>query len=186
MPWHVIRRLHGSDTVARTWLVERLKLEIYYPQLRVSKPIARKRLSQAQRRSGRVFHEARLVPLLPGYYFVRLDMEKIDWRRLSELAHVGGMVNIGNLPARIGDDEIRALMAREVRGAIPEAEPARLLYKLGQAVRVTEGPFAGFDAVVAEDVAIARLDSEQRIRIALGLFGRETFIDAPARHLDKP
>jgi transcription termination/antitermination protein NusG len=58
----------------------------------------------------------------------------------------------------------------EAEGNIPVARRRRL-YRIGQLVRVVDGPFAMFNGT------IERLDSRERLKLALDVFGRMTSLE---------
>lgn len=84
-------------------------------------------------------------PLFPRYLFVRLgDSESAkSWAPIRSTKGVSRLVSFGNQPAKVSDGLVEVLKKREVAGGM---EPQRL-FRSGDRVRVTEGPFAGIEGV---------------------------------------
>jgi transcriptional antiterminator RfaH len=97
----------------------------------------------------RVRHARRSVealrPLFPGYLFVRLDPGACRWRSINGTMGVQRILVDGEAPKYLDEAIVRSIMDREdENGAIRMSRPSFLR---GQAVRVTDGPFAEVDAL---------------------------------------
>lgn len=187
LPWHIVRRVGKSDQHALDWL-KRMNLRTYYPLVREMRPVPRDKLSRKQRSAGITLMRPSLVPFFAGYIFVQMQMKGLDWQRLKDIAGLGGLVSKdGILPVRVSNELIDAIRSREVGGAVPGRTPAKLIFKLGQSVRITSGPFASFEGLVEKlpDAAIEDIDSETRIRVALEVFGQPTPVDLPLAFIEK-
>lgn len=176
--WYVVRSVGRRDTQVLDWL-RRREIESYYPSVREMRPLPRRKLSQAQRRLGLEILRPTTVPLFPKYYFVRLRLTDESWHEVFRLGGLTGMVCKGNLPALIDDALIAHLRSCEVDGAVPGKMPIRMVFSIGDRVRVTDGPFASFNAVVEKglDAEIQDLDGEVRITVAVDIFGRPTPVE---------
>ncbi len=184
--WHIVHFLGRSERQAIDFLRDR-RIEVYYPMVREMRPVPRKELSKKQRASGIAIRRPKLVPLFPRYMFVRFDMGKDGWREIFDHAGVGGMVCEGDLPVRVRDDLIAGIRGREIDGAVPGATPAELIFKIGETVRIKDGPFASFDGVVERlpSVAIEEIDADTRIRVAVSIFGRSTPVELEVQQVRK-
>ncbi|BBF93364.1 transcription termination/antitermination protein NusG [Blastochloris tepida] len=184
--WHVVRSIGRTDTQVLDWL-KRRDVETYYPVVREMRPVRRNKLSRAQRKAGLMILRPKLVPLFPKYYFVRLDLADGEWHELFRLGGLTGLVCAGGLPVRIGDDLVAALRGCEVDGAVPGTTPARVVFAVGDTVRVTNGPFAAQLATVERgiDVALQDIDGETRLTVAIELFGRATPVELMIDHVER-
>lgn len=148
--WHVVH----SDMRHAPCAIEAMRkvgYEVYYPQMRVLKPPRRDRLSAKQRNN--LAHLARpvLAPLFGGYMFVLFDISTGRWHELFDLFGVNGMIVNGGLPAPVARETVESLRALEIGGAIPLDMPVqRLLFGVGQKLRIEDGPFRGFDGTVQQ------------------------------------
>ena len=113
-------------------------------------------------------------PLFPGYVFCRIKPQ----RRLPILIIPGALhfVGIAKVPVPIEDEEIAAIQA-VVRSGLA-AEPWPFL-KVGQRVRLEEGPLAGLEGI------LAATPKEHRIVVSVTLLGRSVAV-AVERHWVKP
>lgn len=176
--WYVVRAVGKSDQQALDWL-KRLEIETYYPQVMQMRKMPRRLLSMAQRRSGTEILKPQIGPLFPRYIFARFGMARESWRDVFRTAGVGGMLCQGDLPVRMSNDLIGAIKSRESNGAVPASETVRALFRIGEKVQVTDGPFASFPGIVEKgiDCAIGDLDPDTRIKVAVNIFGRATPVD---------
>lgn len=130
-------------------LAKRISFETYAP----------KRLRMISH-ARRVSWEPR--SLFPGYLFVRLDPDEDRWQDVQRLSGVVSFVRFGRLPSSVEDDAIFALRRATDDGAFNDhLEP-------GDRVKVTDGPFAGTIARIAElspDRAVLELLQCASVRI---------------------
>ena len=85
------------------------------------------------------------LPLFPGYVFCRLDVSN----RLPVLSAPGvnSIVGIGKTPIALDESEIAAVHAI-VKSGLP-TEPWPFL-KVGQAVRIEQGPLSGVEGILTD------------------------------------
>jgi transcriptional antiterminator NusG len=76
------------------------------------------------------------------------------------------------------DDEVNAILNRVVEG---EAAPRNLIrFDVGEKVRVTDGPFEGFDGMV-EGVD----EAASRLKVSVSIFGRATPVELEFTQVSK-
>ncbi|MBN8958568.1 MAG: hypothetical protein J0H17_18685 [Rhizobiales bacterium] len=184
--WFIVHVL-GSDKHALDWLHDKLKFETYYPTTREYRPVAKRFLSPKQRSSGVAIMRPHDVPLFPRYVFMRCDPQRDEWNRVRSLAGVGGFVCKENQAVWVPDALIDNLRSREVAGVIPGKLPASMVFKAGEEVRITDGPFSHFNGTVEEtfDKPISEIDPDDRIRIAINIFGRSTALPLTIGQFEK-
>lgn len=183
--WHLVQTA-GGDGKAIDWL-DRCGIDHYYPQVRELRPVPRKQLSRKQRASGIPIMRPRLVALFPGYLFVHFDRQGGAWREIFDFAGIGGLVSADGRPVRVPDEMVAGIRAREIGGAVPGKTPAALIFHLGERVRVADGPFSPFEAIVEKlpRVSIEEIDAATRIRVAVDIFGRATPVDLEVSQIEK-
>jgi transcriptional antiterminator NusG len=77
------------------------------------------------------------------------------------------------------DAEVNAMLNRSV-GA-PEAQPRNLIrFDIGERVKVTDGPFEGFDGMV-EEVD----EGHSRLKVSVSIFGRATPVELEFTQVSK-
>jgi transcriptional antiterminator RfaH len=82
--------------------------------------------------------------LFPGYVFVLIVLQ---WHAAMRTPGVVRLVLDGGIPARVPDNVIAELRARERNGLLQLPEPRR--FRAGERVRVIHGPLVGLEGLVA-------------------------------------
>jgi transcriptional antiterminator RfaH len=119
-------------------------------------------LSSEKLLKGQVFKTTE--PLFPRYLFIRLDTSNSakSWTPIRSTPGVSKLVSFGNQPARVADELVELIRARESSGDIEE----KRLFKPGETIRVVDGPFAGVEGI------FQALDGTQRVMILFELMSK--------------
>ena len=119
------------------------------------------------RRGKKVTAERRFMP---GYVLVRMEMSDQGYHLINSINRVTGFLGPQGRPMPMRDAEVNAILNRVQEG---EESPRTLLhYGIGEKVKVNDGPFEDFDALV-EGVD----DENQRLKVTVSIFGRETPVE---------
>ena len=112
--------------------------------------------------------------VLPGYVLVRCEMDDEIWAAIKGTPNVTGFVGPGTTPTPLVRREVENLLYVKVEGAEPAAKRNRPRheYELGQTVRVKEGPFADFNAIIGEIN-----EDQMKLKVLVNIFGRETPVE---------
>lgn len=103
--------------------------------------------------------------LFPGYLVVLMDMSDDSWYIVRSTPGVTGFVGMGSTPTPLPKSEVLTLM----KFAKMEAPKFEAKFRLGDSVKVNEGPFKDFLGKVDE------VNEEQgKIKVLVSVFGRET------------
>jgi transcription termination/antitermination protein NusG len=128
------------------------------------------------RRGSKVNSERKFFP---GYVLVKMEMTDETWHLVKNVPKVLGFIGGTNeKPAPLSDKEAAAIMNR-VEESVEKPKP-KTLYEPGEAVRVTDGPFADFNGVVEE----VNYD-KNRLRVAVTIFGRSTPVELEFSQVEK-
>ena len=147
--WFCVRTLPKHELVAATALRRQLSVDCCSPRLRYRK---------MTRRGTVWFVEA----MFPGYLFAEFIYPELH-RRVQYLPGVQGLVEFGDFVATIDASTIVAL---QQQAGIDETVTVDPDIKVGQLVRITEGPLRGLEAVVTRV-----LPAKERIKVLLELLG---------------
>ena len=107
-------------------------------------------------------------PLFPRYLFINLaqDFMAKSWSPIRSTKGVSRMVRFGAEPAKIDDALVDLLKAHE---ASVLGEPERL-YKVGERVQLTQGPFAGIEGIYQ------MADGDRRVMVLIELMSKKVAV----------
>ncbi len=114
--------------------------------------------------------------MFPGYLLVRADMNDISWDVIRNTPGVTGFVGHGqrgSKPSALKRKDVENFLQVKTDGeqTVRRSKP-RLLYEVGETIRVKEGPFADFSGEVAE------INEDQlKVKVLVNIFGRETPVE---------
>jgi transcription termination/antitermination protein NusG len=116
----------------------------------------------------------------PGYVLVKANMTDEVWHMIKNIPRVTGFVgaNKGNRPLPISDKEAERILKQITEGV--EKPRPNVSFDVGEAVRVTEGPFASFQGTVEEID-----EAKGRLKVSVSIFGRATPIDLEFGQVEK-
>jgi transcription antitermination factor NusG len=147
--WCVVRSEPSRENTAATFL-GKAGYEVYLPRLR-----------QWRARHGR--RVATTPSLFPNYLFCQIER---GWWSARWAPGVAAIIMSGDQPAKIGDVIITELRDREVNGCVELPAPPRL--RVGDAVKIAQGAFAGLSGLVAG------MRPRERVELLLAVLGRVT------------
>lgn len=115
----------------------------------------------------------------PGYVLVQMEMTEDTWHLIRNIPKVLGFIGgLPDKPSPITDKEAEAILNRIQEGA-GKPKP-KVLFEVGEIVRVTEGPFNDFNGVVEE----VNYD-KSRLLVAVQIFGRSTPVELEFHQVEK-
>lgn len=167
--WYVLVVKRGAD-IAVDKQLENAKIEHWMPKQTV---VARRR-----GRYGMMRPEARTVPFLPGYIFVKVVWCAPCWEAFSSLKGVAGMIGGAERPAVVPESKMLKLRADVEHD--PEAIKTMMrAFNPGDRVSVDDGSFASFPGEVVS------VDDRGRALIEVMLFGRAVRVDLELAQISK-
>ena len=106
--------------------------------------------------------------IFPGYILVRMDLDDPSWLAVRTTPGVTAFVGMGNKPTPISEEEVDTIL----RFMKMEAPKYKTTFSVGEAVKITDGPFADFLGTINE------IDEEKgKIKVLVSIFGRETPVE---------
>ncbi len=174
MRWYVIQAYSGFEMQVMRAIkesIERLGLQDKFGEVLVPTEEVVEVKDGQKRKSERKF--------FPGYVLVQMEMDEDAWHLVKNVPRVIGFVG-GNSdkPRPITDKEAANILQR-VRAA-EEGPRLKVLYDIGEEVRVTDGPFNDFNGVVEEV-----MPDKGRLRVAVMIFGRSTPVELEFSQVEK-
>lgn len=174
MRWYVVHAYSGFENQVKKLLSERVErsgLQDKFGQILVPTEEVVEMRDGQKRKSERKF--------FPGYVLVQMEMEDECWHLVRETPKVMGFIGgTSDRPAPITDKEADAILQRVQEGA--EKPKPKVLFEVGEVVRVTDGPFNDFNGVV-EEVNYEK----SRLRVAVLIFGRSTPVELEFHQVEK-
>lgn len=159
--WYVVHTQPSAEGRAIAHL-ERQAFTVFCPRYRKVVRHARKTASV-------------LLPLFPSYLFVCLDLSRDRWRSINGTRGVARLIAHGDVPQPVLPGVVEALRSRASADGAMNWVPS---LRVGQAVRIAEGPFADLVGT------LERLGAAGRVSMLLGLFGRSVPVRLDGEVLD--
>ncbi len=161
--WYVIHSYSGYENKVQRNLQQRIEtMGMQGKIFRVVVPTE----DQVEMRDGQRRTIKRRV--FPGYVLVQMLLDEESWYVVRNTPGVTGFVGNGTTPLPLSAEEAEAILGRM------DAEKPRIKisFRVGETVRITEGPFADFMAVVDE-----LYPDRGKVRVLVSFFGRETPVE---------
>jgi transcriptional antiterminator NusG len=175
MRWYVVHAYSGFEKSVQRALEERIRragMESSFGKILVpTEEVVEMRGGQKNISERKFF---------PGYVLVEMDMNDEAWHLVKNTAKVTGFVGgaHGRKPPPITEKEVNAIMHQMQEGV--EKPKPKVLFEVGEAVRVKEGPFTDFHGSV-EDVNY----DKSKLRVTVTIFGRATPVELEFGQVEK-
>ena len=114
--------------------------------------------------------------VFPGYVLVNMILSEESWYVVRNTPGVTGFVGMGNDPTPLRPEEVQQILRRMEA----EAPLVKVTFKIGERVRIVDGPFNDFRGMVSE------IDMEKtKVRVMVNFFGRETPVELDFLQVEK-
>lgn len=114
--------------------------------------------------------------VFPGYVLVNMILSEESWYVVRNTPGVTGFVGMGTLPTPLRPEEVAQILRRMEA----EAPHVKVTFRVGERVRIVDGPFNDFRGTVAE------IDMERsKVRVMVNFFGRETPVELDFLQVEK-
>ncbi len=174
MRWYVVHAYSGYEKTVQRTLKERLAragLEAKFGDILVPTEEVVEMKDGQKRSSERKF--------FPGYVLVQMEMDEETWHLVRSVPRVLGFIGgSGDKPAPITEREADEILSR-VREGQDKPKP-KVLFEVGEMVRVADGPFNDFNGVV-EQVNYEK----NRLNVSVMIFGRSTPVELDFSQVEK-
>lgn len=118
--------------------------------------------------------------LIPGYIFVRMDMNDEAWFLVRNATKVLGFLGgkKGKKPVPMSDDSVQKMINKKEESE--EKPKMKVMFDFGEMVRVSSGPFADFQGTI-EDINY----DKHRLVVSVMIFGRSTPVELEFGQVEK-
>jgi transcription termination/antitermination protein NusG len=178
--WYVVHTYSGYEHKAKAALEERirtLKLQEKFGEILVPTERVQELGKGGQRKiSSRKF--------FPGYIFVNMELDDETWHVVRNTPKVTGFVGQPIKPGEkpdipeVPESEVREITQQMQEGAL-RPKP-KVLFEVGEAVKVVDGPFQDFNGTVEEVKP-----EKGKVRVLISIFGRATPVELDFVQVEK-
>lgn len=172
--WYVVHAYSGFEKSVQRALVERINragMGDFFGQILV--PVE----EVIEMKGGQKSITER--KFFPGYVLVEMELNDESWHLVKSTPKVTGFVGgTANKPAPISEKEVEKILHQMQEGV--EKPRPKVLWEIGEVVRVKEGPFTDFHGAV-EDVNY----DKSKVRVAVTIFGRATPVELDFGQVEK-
>lgn len=172
--WYVVHAYSGYEKFVMQALQERIRtdgLQDKFGEILVPTEEVVELRGGQKRKSERKF--------FPGYVLVEMIMDEQTWHMVKSTPKVLGFIGgTSDKPAPISSKEAETILQR-MQDSSEKPKP-KVLFEVGEVVRVIDGPFADFNGVV-EEVNYEK----SRLRVAVLIFGRSTPVELQFDQVEK-
>ena len=114
--------------------------------------------------------------IYPGYVLVEMIVTDDSWYVVRNTPNVTGFVGAGTTPIPVSLEEVEILKKR--MGV--ETPQYKIDFKIGDPVKIIDGPFKNFDGKVSE------IDEERgKVKVFVNMFGRDTPVELDSLQIKK-
>jgi transcriptional antiterminator NusG len=172
--WYVVHAYSGFEKSVQRALVERINragMQDMFGQILV--PVE----EVVEMKGGQKSITER--KFFPGYVLVEMEMNDESWHLVKSTPKVTGFVGgTAHRPAPISEKEVDKIMQQMQEGV--EKPRPKVLFEIGEVVRVKEGPFTDFHGSV-EDANYEK----NKLRVSVTIFGRATPVELDFAQVEK-
>ena len=172
--WYVLRAISGKEAKVKEYLDAELKTgcfgeyvsQVLIPTEKVVQIVNGKRVVKERN-------------YLPGYVLVEASLVGEVAHQLRNTPNVLGFLGGMENPAPLRQSEVNRILG-SVDELRDEGAPMAAPYSVGEAVKVTEGPFSGFSGLI-EEVS----DEKKKLKVMVKIFGRKTPLELGFTQVEK-
>jgi transcriptional antiterminator NusG len=115
----------------------------------------------------------------PGYVLVQMEMSDEAWHVVRSTPKVTGFVGGGQRPVPMDNEEVERIL-NQVHVTEEKPKP-KFDFRVGETVRITEGPFSNFTGVVEEIN-----EDRATLKVMVSIFGRATPVELEFHQVTRP
>lgn len=174
MRWYVVQAYSQYELRVKRLLLDRIAragLEEFFGQILIPTEEVSEMRDGKRHTSERKF--------FPGYVLVEMEMNDDTWHLVKDTPNVSGFVGgTSERPVPLTQHEVDAILHRMQDGG--GAPKPRTFYEVGEEIRVIDGPFSDFNAIV-EEVNYEK----SRLKVSVEIFGRATPVELEFYQVEK-
>ncbi len=106
--------------------------------------------------------------IFPGYMLIKMILDDNTWLIVRTTPGITSFVGMGNKPTPLPDQEVATIQ----KYMTMEAPKFKASFSVGEAVKITDGPFSEFLGSISEID-----DARGKLKVLVSIFGRETPVE---------
>jgi transcriptional antiterminator NusG len=173
LEWYIIHVFSGAEEFVVKSLHEKIKK--YEMQGQIDEIVIPKEKVIEIKNGKKVVSEKRSFP---GYILVKMEMNDKNWYFLRNTPKVTGFVGAGKKPKPLSAKEVATIL-RHIE-ATQETPKPKYHFEMGEAVKISDGPFVNFNGIV--DTVN---EEKNLLKVAVTIFGRSTLVDLNFLQVEK-
>lgn len=163
--WYVIHTLTGQEEKVKKNILNRLassNIKEQVSQVLIPTEIVSEVKSGKKKISERKF--------FPGYVLVEMELTDESWYLIKNTPGVTGFISSGSKPTSLLEEEVKNILKQTEEKK--ERPTPKVVFEVGESVRVTDGPFTNFNGTIAE------VNPEKgKLKVSVMIFGRPTPVE---------
>ena len=175
MKWYVLRAVSGKEGKVKEYLEALMKKDKLLEQNvgQILLPTEK----YAQLRNGKRVVKEKLF--LPGYVLVEANLQGEIAHTLRFMPNVLGFLGGLDNPTPVRQSDINRILGTADETTIRN-EDSIIPYNINDAVKVTDGPFNGFNGIIEEVDAV-----KHKLKVMVKIFGRKTPLELSFNQVEK-
>lgn len=169
--WYVVRAAGGKEKKAKEYIeneIKRLNLTDYVSQVLIPTEKIYSIRNGKRVSSERIFY--------PGYILIEANLTGEIQHLIRNLPHVSGFIaekqgGKDKEPSPLRQSEVDRILGK-VDELSERAEEMITPFRVGEEVKVADGPFNGFDGNIEEII-----EDKRKLKVAVKIFGRKTILE---------
>jgi len=172
--WYVVHTYSGFEKSVMRALrerIERADMQEHFAEILIpAEEVVEMKMGQKSVSERKMF---------PGYVLVQMEMNDETWHLVKNTPKVTGFIGgASNRPSPISDKEVEKIM-RQIQDGVEKPRP-KVLFEVGEMVRVKEGPFSDFHGSIEE----VNYD-KSKVSVSVTIFGRSTPVELEFAQVEK-
>jgi len=163
--WYVIHVLSGHENKVKAYIeheATRMGIESKIPQILVPSEEVTEMRDGKKKLKNKIF--------FPGYILVQMDVDKDTIHIITNTPGVTQFLGSKNKPQPLRPDEIKRIMGRV--DDLKNRELLDIPFRVGDPIKVTDGPFTDFTGVVKEVN-----EEKKKVKVMVSVFNQLTPVE---------
>ncbi|MBI3282892.1 transcription termination/antitermination factor NusG [Candidatus Curtissbacteria bacterium] len=161
--WYVVHTYSGHETKVAATLKQRVESQKLEDKILDILVPTQEKIEIKEGKKATVKEK-----IFPGYLLIKMVLDDNTWLAVRTTPGITSFVGNANRPTPLPEDEVASIK----KFMAMEAPKFKTTFTIGEAVKITDGPFSEFLGSVNE------IDNEKgKLKVMVSIFGRETPVE---------